>query len=212
MVSTSRPLLTDFGTPQGGWFANFVIKGIKYQFHGDTGYEVFKDANEKLARNGMDVKPTDLWANLNVQWYDRTAEKHLLVRPHVLFDELVALSEKNSNVTENPYTRNYGPEHWGHAAWNFMGYYLAQDLYSWNKFLEVLGHVLDMTNKSSNPSIGCAECYMHFSSEVLRLKSNPLYSVSEARNWLVNFHNSVNKRLSKPMVSFDTASKKYLWQ
>tara|TARA_R110000824_G_scaffold36250_2_gene112806 strand:- start:5855 stop:6064 length:210 start_codon:yes stop_codon:yes gene_type:complete len=69
-----------------------------------------------------------------------------------------------------------------------------------------------MLNNAENPTIGCNDCYLEFTKELNFIKQNPIYDPAIARIWLVNFHNSVNVRINKPMLSHDAAEKLYLWK
>ena len=96
-------------------------------------------------------------------------------------------------------------------AWDFMGIHLAKDSYNWADFFAVILIIQKMLNNDQNPSIGCNECYIEFTKAVELLRKNHIYTPEEARKWLVDFHNYVNKRLNKPNFTFEAAAKKYLW-
>lgn len=208
-LSIQQPLIDGFKSPRGGWRAQFRVNGLDYKFTGSQALVTFKQAKDIFAKNGIRVRDVDIWLNLNLQWFDRIDDKYKRVR-HAALLEIASTSESTAK-TVNPDKRQYTPAQWGKHAWNFLGAYLAQDEYAWSDYRIILEMVRSMLNPSINPSIGCAECYREFSKETDRLASNPLNDREEARKWLVDFHNSVNVRINKPKVSYDSAAKNYLW-
>lgn len=204
-----QPLVSPYGKPRGGWYVNVLIKGIPTRVSENSPNRVFTAVKDTLKTNSLNPSDTNIWFNLNIQWYSRLAEKHMWVR----HNDLLLLADTSSQPrTINPSARNYSPADWGMHAWNFMGAFLAQDTYSWSGFLILLESVQRMLNNAENPTIGCNDCYLEFTKELNFIKQNPIYDPAIARIWLVNFHNSVNVRINKPMLSHDAAEKLYLWK
>ena len=72
--------------------------------------------------------------------------------------------------------------------------------------------VVDMLDEKANPTLGCKECHIEASKELSRLRQYPPETKKEAREWLWEFHNSVNRRLGKPTISFTQAAKLNNWK
>lgn len=82
----------------------------------------------------------------------------------------------------------------------------------------VLGLVSDESGKSGDykfyeryvfrmvHALPCAKCRRH---AVKYINSNPVPKDKSMFEWSVNFHNTVNKRLKKPIVSLEDARKMY---
>jgi len=204
-----QSLVAPFGKPRGGWFVNVSIKGIPTRITDSDANRVFISTKRLLDSNGVGVPDIVLWFNLNIQWYSRLPEKYMLVRHNALLD---LADTSNNPKTVNPSARNYSPANWGWAAWDFMGVFLAQDEYDWIEFTKLLEVVQRLLNHGENPSIGCNDCYIEFTKQINMLRQNPIYDVAVARKWLIDFHNSVNVRLNKPVFAYETAAKRYLWK
>ena len=205
-----QPLISPFGKPNGGWYVNILVKDIPHGVTGKTAAKVFTAVKKMLQANDVQASDLDIWYNLNVQWFDRTHAKYLLISKTALLSVAVKVGDK-ATFSENPSARRYTPALWGAFAWDFMGILLAKDDYIWDDFVIVVLQIQKMLNKDQNPSIGCNDCYIEFTKAVELLRKNPLYTADGARNWLVDFHNSVNIRLNKPVFTFEAAAKKYLW-
>lgn len=204
-----QPLISPYGKPRGGWYVNIAINGIPTRIVESSPYRVFTAVRDALTTNETLANDIVIWFNLNIQWYSRLEGKYALVR----HNDLLLLADMSDNPkTINPSARNYTPADWGMHAWNFMGIFLAQETYTWLGFLNLLESVQRMLDNNENPSIGCNDCYLEFTKELNKVSQNPMYDVATARIWLVNFHNSVNVRLNKPMLSHGAAEKLYLWK
>lgn len=208
-VSVTQPLVCPYGKPRGGWKVSIKVKDIEHEVNGPDGGRVFNNVAALLRKNNISYTNLNLWVNLNLQWYSRMPEKHMLVRHADLLD---IVTTKDVGHVRNPSSRNYTPTHWGQHAWNFMGMYLARDDYSFDGFLRLIDMVLEMLDNHRNRSIGCYDCHLEFSKEVAKIKNQPLHTVEAARKWLVEFHNSVNVRLNKPVRTYEFAERQYLWQ
>ena len=207
--SIMQPLVAPYGKPKGGWYVNVKVKGIPHTVNHTSPISVFNEVKSILNANSLTVKDLDLWLNLNIQWYGRLPDKFQLVR----HDDLLAVATTSDVKTvHDPKDRRYTPADWGSTAWDFMGRYLAQDVYIWDEFWKLLETVQRMLNNDINPSIGCNDCYIEFTKELSVLKNNPKHTLESAREWLFNSHNAVNKRLNKPQFIFDAAAKRYLWK
>ena len=207
--SLMQPLISGFGKPTGGWYVNILVKDIPHRVSESSAVRVFNRVKKMLHDNGVQARDIDIWFNLNIQWYDRLVDKYALVSKTALLE--LATTNVSEETTSNPSARRYTPKDWGAMAWDFMGIYLAKDVYSWDNFFNVIELIQNMLNKDQNPSIGCNECYIEFTKAVELLRKNHIYTSEEARKWLVDFHNLVNRRLNKPIFTFEAASKKYLW-
>ncbi len=53
----------------------------------------------------------------------------------------------------------------------------------------------------------CIECSRHFTPHVAKMEPKDLYGRMGLTSWIINTHNTVNKRLGKPVYSFPEAMK-----
>jgi len=206
----NQPLIKPFGKPRGGWYVVITIAGIPERVNDTSAFRVYHNVRNALKVNNQKVSDVDLWFNLNLQWYARLAPKYMLVSYKDLLANVVSSDRPKSQ--DNPAVRRYTPESWGSKAWDWMGINLARNTYAWSNFFALLKEVQDMLNNDVNPAIGCNECYIEFTKEIDVLRQNPKHTVEEARQWLTDFHNTVNKRLNKTLYSYEYASERYLWK
>jgi hypothetical protein len=97
---------------------------------------------------------------------------------------------------------------WGPALWtalhsitfNYPDYPTAQDKYNHAVFFHSLKNILP-----------CETCQKHFRQGIEQ--SMPVEPALESRDkltrWLVDFHNKVNQRIGKPVVSYESVRDKY---
>jgi hypothetical protein len=97
---------------------------------------------------------------------------------------------------------------WGPSAWTFL--HAISFSYPDTPSAEHKAAVLNLFS-SLKYLLPCGECCNHycstFSSEDL---SKALQSKNDFSRWLVDFHNSVNVRLNKPVFQYETAASKFL--
>jgi len=199
-------LLESGARPVSGWKVSLPVKGQSVDIPGRNPDEVFKNAKIILERNGEDFTELDLWLNLNIIWLYGTPEKHHKVR----LSDLMLLARPGA-VAADPMVKKYTPMQWGAVGWNWMGLYLAKRDYSFREFLFQVRVVLDMLNPDTNPTLGCVECFREFSRAVDLLSNNPQWSQMEARRWLFNAHNDVNRRKEKPVLTWEQAAAANYW-
>ena len=210
-LDIKQPLIASFGKPTGGWGVRLRVKGQHFYLGAETSKDAYFKVKDTLNNKlGLTISDDDIWLNMNIQWYQRLQPKYYLVR----LADLLRLADPvgMKEQTHNPRVRNYTPSDWGRFAWDFMGIYLSQDDYYWDEYFATLERVQKMLNKDNNPSIGCNECYIEFTKELESVRNTPMHDVNKAREWLVNFHNKVNKRIGKPMFPYELAAKRYFWK
>jgi hypothetical protein len=205
--SLRMPLIKAPGRPANGWRVSLAVKGQTISVDGKTPMDVYNNSVQMLRRNGMDVPADDIWLNLNIQWLARTPERYHLVPA----GDLMLISKVGLAGEVHASRRSYKPSDWGRLAWGWLNLFLAREEFHYREFLVQLKYVLDLLNPDTNPEIGCAECYREFSIMVSKIQNKPGMTREEARQWLVSTHNSVNARLGKKVLTFETASKLAFW-
>jgi|SRR5690349_10960399 len=207
--SLTGALIRNPGKPQGGWKVKIPVKGQHVVVDGPGPVHVFNKVRHLLLQNGMEAKPNDIWLNLNIGWMGRTPAKYHSVP---LSDVLKVVTAKNGKEeTVDSRKRSYKPQDWGQFAWMWLNLFLARESYSFREFLLQVEYVLDLLSPENNPELGCADCYRKFQPVVAKLRNEPLPTQEGARRWLVDAHNTVNRDLSKKVLSYEEASRKAFW-
>jgi len=207
-------LVKDYTTPSGGWSVDFIVNGISIRITGNRPIEVITSLRQHLMLNNVEFDEKTLWLNCNLQWLERSLPQNRLVSVHDL--SYVSFQVAPKEVKEAPKVAavvvapRYTPADWGSVAWKWLGLYLAQDVFSITGFKNELVTVLQMLNPTTNPSIGCVECFEHFT-KIVEDSEEEIADQQSARVWLVNAHNKVNATLEKPLVTFEQAATQNFW-
>ncbi len=212
-ISLSQALLRPYARPHAGWFVKFLIKGIPNKIKGASANDTFFNTKSILNLNNIEVSDNDLWVNLNLQWLERASEGDSLV----FLADLYAISSSSSKilpaVNNEPIPMNYSPSMWGSIAWNWLGLYLASDVYLLDDFKFILKQVKELLDPNVNSSTGCEECFLECAKELSKLDYTGWpRTQEEARTWLYTFHNEVNGRIGKPVISREEANIKNNWK
>lgn len=197
-------------TPQGGWKVNLTMNGQEVVVPGGSGQEVFAEAKRLFALNDVPVRDLDLWLTLNIMWIGRVPEKYHVVRVSDLMT--AAVSAGNDLAAKPTSHREYlGPAVWGAKGWGMLQQYLALDTYSYGTFLNFATELAKWIDPALNPSRGCSDCFIHYTTALARLRITPLHRQDEARRWLWQTMNGSNSRRGVPIISFEEASKRNYW-
>lgn len=94
---------------------------------------------------------------------------------------------------------------WGPITWNYL--HLQTFLYPPKPTSEDKARIKKLF-ETVRDSLPCESCRTHFS-EALADMDKHTGSMSELSQWLVEVHNSVNKRLNKPIKSYKDVAKVY---
>jgi|GEM_PF-2705846 len=200
--------------PASGWGISVSINGVSVAVEGSSANEVIANWRLLEAQNGNAAKWSEekAWTEANMQWMNSIHPKY-----HLAPMTLVASSEQPAPVpTSEPKElasteRSHDPEVWGSRAWNYLALILAKDSYDPTEFAAGFKFVVDLLNPNINPSLGCLDCYREASKRMSLLRTSPPMDIVSARHWLVDFHNSVNEKTGKPVLTFEQASKLNFW-
>lgn len=207
-VSIAQPL-AELREMRGGWGVKLPVRGHYQDIGGDNPHLVFGKAKRVLQTNNVVVSDLDLWFNLNIQW----KERGILRKQTITLENLLAVAEGNAPPKrESAKTDNTGPAVWGPKGWAMLQMYLAQDVYEYGRFLQLATELLSWVNPDINPSIGCADCFRHFSLAVAELRNNPLHVQVDARVWLHRHMNLVRQRNGKSLMKYADAVKVNFWR
>lgn len=177
--------------PRRGWSVVLPIKGHLQTIAGSSARAVHDTAASMLRTNQVEFTELDLWYNLNLQWLQRVQEHRQKVRHADLMQ--IAIGNAPPPVAHAK-KGNTPPAIWGRKGWGNLQMYLAGNVYEYAGFLRRAIDLGELVNPDLNPSIGCATCFQHYSAALEVLKRTPIYSQQDARMWLFNLMNEVNKR------------------
>lgn len=210
-VSLKSLFIASTAKPSGGWGVKMLLPGQVHpmEFQGRTPHEVFNKLRFAVDANNITMSDETIWLNLNIAWMEKVDRKFWLL----LRKDIASLIASDDNPTPAvPGQKLTPPNLWGSRAWNAMGLLLASENYSWPFFLSFLREILALTNPTTNPITGCQECFVEFSREFGKLESGSTLTRDEARDWLFTFHNNVNKRIGKLVLTRAQAWHENFWQ
>lgn len=206
--SIAQPLVNEADRGCGNWAVLLTVNGHVKTFDGFTPYETFAAASSFLKTNGIPFKDIDLWFNLNIQWVTKAIARRQVVR----LEDLMAIATGNAPQARATRQRKQTPPMvWGRKGWGMLQMYLAQDIYEYGRFLLLATELSTWVNPDVNPSLGCADCFRHFSTALADLRNRPRYQQEEARRWLHALMNVVNGRKEARQIPFDEASTLNHW-
>lgn len=196
--------------PSGGWKVALPVNGQTITAEGASAEAVFAEATRILGENKIAVTELDLWLNLNLQWVRRAPEKYQIVRESDLLG--VAVSSDGAVPMAPTRARTpVGPAVWGRKGWGAMQQYLAQDIYEYGEFMVLATMIRKWLDPVVNPTIGCAECWLHFGTALADLRTRPRYTQDEARRWLWAVMNGANVRKGAKELTFEEAATLNHW-
>lgn len=200
--------------PKDNWVVHFELNGVPEKTDGVTWYKAINSMNNILERNGVENALSIAWITCNIRWMEQTPSQYHIVP----LDYLLSISQKigfvsdDSNPVEDAKEDMYRPPLiWGSHTWDYMGYDLSFETATLEGFKELANKVLVKLDKRLNPSRGCLDCYNHFKKNVLKLEKD-VNTLEEAKRWLLDSHNEVNKLNNKRVFSMEDAKKRYGWK
>lgn len=204
----NRAFINPLHKPSAGWSFQFILGGTQHTIAKKRRPEdVAAEVVRIYAQNGKTVPTADVWLNLNLYWLNRTDRMHWLVGT----DELASAAKPSTDAESVAMATNTPPKVWGSRAWNWLGTYLAGNVFDPQVFLLISQQILDLLDPGTNPSTGCPACYLEFNKQMGLLRQDPPMTRQSAREWLWAYHNSVNKRLEKKELTFAQAAKDNFW-
>ena len=196
-ISILQPLLHKTKRPRMGWAASIMVNGVKITHTGKKPLEVVTKFGDSLALNQIEFRAQDLWYTLNLQWIFRTDDRDVLV------DKTTFPPIGNADRVRTNRSQKFDPKDWLMGNWECMINYLAidEEFYSYNTFLSMAESTLTILNPSFASRMGCQKCWQEFAPSVAKLRSYPIHSLNDARTWLTESINKVNKVLGLPALS-----------
>lgn len=206
-IGTREPLVMN--KPGGGWIVNFTVNGVPVAVAGETAAQCIAKERQIIAQNGLEDQwdEEEAWRQANLQWLNASHPKN-----HRINIADLSPSAKEAEDEAGTGGRNYTPADWGSIAWRWLGLLLARDRFDQAQFVRVFREVVELLSPASNPSLGCKECYMEASKKLAELQSKPPKTMTEARTFLFQFHNEVNQRIGKELLTFEQAEKDNFWR
>lgn len=209
-IPIDKAYLNPTAKPRGGWGIEYNINGNTFKSKGSTPALSVIDYVNVLKFSNVKFDLSIIWLEANLQWLKKTPERKHLVE----LSEVIRMLDvrKDPELPPKKGKRDYIPEDFGSKGWDAMTYELAQDDYSYSKFISLVkDHVLNWLDPIKNPSIGCGECHDHFSVEVNKL-SRRYFGREESREWLYNVNSIVRVRLGKKPHDKEEFWNKALWK
>lgn len=205
-ISSREPLVMN--KPNGGWIISFVVNGIPMSVAGTTAAEAIGKERKIIVDNRLEEQwdEDEAWRQANLQWLNATNPKY----HRVDIAELLGTAKKEPEP--EPDDREYPPSHWGSIAWKWLGLVLAGNRYDAAKFITSFRQVVDLMNPAINPALGCRECHAEASKKLAQLQASPPKTIGDARRFLFEFHNEVNKRIDKEVITFEQAETINFWR
>lgn len=207
-ISTREPLVMQ--KPGGGWMVEFTVNGVPVAVAGQTAAQCIAKERQIIADNGLENEwdEEEAWRQANLQWLNATNPKYHRVNIGDFLGERMVEAPNEPGWDG----RNYTPENWGSIAWRWLGILLARDRFDQAQFIRAFREVVELLNPAINPSLGCNECHVEASKKLVELQSKPPKTISEARMFLFQFHNEVNQRIGKEVLTYDQAEKDNFWR
>jgi len=202
-VKTASSFVDPLRVPRGGWRAKIVVNKVERVIKGDNARQIFTLVKNYLKMNDIRPSDRDIWFTLNHQWATSSEDSRLIVDRQSILDA-VSTGEESDEY--------FPPEEWGSIEWKGLGLYLSltEEEFDYDRFLSRVEDTLLLLNHIKTPHLGCQECYGEFSKEVSQLRAKTM-DRDQSRKWLFNFHNEVNHRLNKPILTFEQAAKLNRW-
>lgn len=202
-VSVFECIIEKLHQPFGGWSTQLTVNEVNHRISGNNWNDLLNKCRKYLTQNGVKFTERDLCFTINYQW---ASQRHNILR--VSRDQIIrAKIDGDADLLHY-----HHPKEWGSIAWKMLGLSLAQEEgFDKGKFLNLCELVLDMLNPTRYTTLGCVDCFKEFSKQVSTLRTTDK-TFQEYREWLVTFHNSVNIRLGKKVLTMDEASQHNYWQ
>lgn len=206
----SSLLLDDSYAPENGWGVIFLIDGAPYMSAQGSPEEAMQSIQQELENHGFELNEHSVGLSCNAHWLSAAPEEHHLIHvgelwmagKEVFFGEI-----PEGHILHRPFRH---PQSWGAAYWLHLGHELAMDAWDYNDFRSLVLKLQENLNPEVNPSRGCQRCFQH-GMPFFTTYAEEEHSQEESRNWLLEFHNSVNETLDKPILTYQEAEKIYGW-
>ena len=201
-VSITEPIVTLKNLPLT-WGLNIEVKGIVTRVHGSDPYEVVNNIKAVYNENNVDIEMTTIWYNCNIEWATRTSINNLKA-------SLQTLLYINSNKDESPVTvtRVATIQNQGAKLWGGLQAYLT---ISEEDFIgSFVNYYINMVRDWLYSNVGCKECAKHLDDNIEGVDFT-LITRDEAREWVFNTMNAINKLKNKPVLTKDKAYKLNYW-
>jgi len=182
LIPQAGSVVKKIHSPTGGWGVNFFVNDIRVTFDGGDPLTIFNKVSENFRLNGVSYTDKDLWFNLNLQWLQRQPAKYRVVG----YEEFLTLADSSdfTDPADSHAKALWHPEDWQETAFSFLALYLSSPDYRYPDFIVLVDHLLSMYNPTKSPLTGSSSKYISFMSTVKKLKDDPQYEVTGARQWL----------------------------
>lgn len=207
----NKSLLNPAYPPRGGWWANIPVAGHVERVSGVSANDVFRKARALIDRNGAGLTDVNLWLNLNLQWLDPSR----VLKPHmhpVAHEALMLVASGNAPQEPAHVSKSVSsPKEWGAKGWGMLQMELAQKEFDNDFFILLATRLGRWVNPDINPQLGCADCYRHYVQALHTLRSKASHTQDEARHWLFDLMNAVNRQNGRRELTFAEAAAINFW-
>lgn len=209
VVTLHQPLIRATASPRHGWAVVFWINGQRTAVEGTGPQEVFRKTERLFQLSNITLLRNDVWLNLNIQWLSRTLEKNRLIP----LERLLELAESLPDPEGGPHSvPRWNPAEWGGRVWDFAALYLAGETYDRHFFLLMMEQVLGLLSPTDNPTLGNGEAYIILTGRVSDLTKEPRYTVTEAREWLLQTMRILGLKMGAKHASMEAAVRNHHWK
>lgn len=185
-----------------GWYVLIQINKITIRVDGLSPSEVVSKVVSLYKDNGVDIQPSTVWFNANLQWVERVGIRHQKATKDMLLSLLADSSPLKPEIIE-PSIDSQGRKLWGglqaYLTISSEGFRLS----TFDNYLEMLTQVL------ADDKVGCEDCSKHF--EVAKEQATSVKNLEDARLWLYSLIANINKSNNKPVLTKEQAYKINEW-
>ena len=200
--------------PKKNWVVSFMLNGFEYETEGGSWQRSMGSLSVYLKENKFDKAELIAASTCNLAWLKESEEANRLISADELEQVTVpveGISTEHIATKEVKEESNYiGLDQWGASTWDYMGWDLSFETTTVKSFRELLTIILNKLHPDKHPSRGCIECWNHFK-EAIGKYDVSVRTVGQAKAWLNDTHNIVNKMNDKKEYTYKEASNKYGW-
>lgn len=187
--------------PLGGWSVDYAIGDQRWSFNGQPD-QIVADLFQIAEKNGAMEEIEEAWDYCNAQWCSADPKRCLSASGEARPKPRVYRGNNHSSVAP----RQYGSRIW---LWlNTFGMAVEFDKDYWLCTIDRVSRFLD---PEISPKTGCVICSNEWDWICDLRPPNLVCNAQDAAKWVWKAHNQVNRKLGKPIVSWESAVVNNFW-
>lgn len=195
--------------PAGGWRITFHINGEEFAFAGQP-KQIVSRLFKIAEANGVMESIEEAWLYCNTVWCDRDPErctcKDLKPEPGK-----PRHTERYKRHMQSRSHTAVSPKEFGHKIWGWLATFGMSGAFRKNAWLQTIRRVTELLNPRINPKTGCIECSIEWDLICNTDSPSKVETAEDAAKWVFRAHNRVNKKLGKPIMSWERAVRMHHW-